>query len=61
MGRKNQNAFIKRKKEEEKRKKKKEKQEKKEARKQEPTSSKLEDMLAYVDKDGNITNRPPED
>jgi len=61
MGRKNQNAFIKKQKEERKRKAKQEKKEKMEARKSQPTSSKLEDMMAYVDKYGNLTSEPPED
>ena len=58
MGRKNFNAFIKKQKEEQKRKKKEEKLRKKEER--EHTSGKLDDMIAYVDKDGNILDEPPE-
>ncbi len=61
MGRKNQNAFIKKQKEERKRKARLEKQAKKEARRALPTSSKLEDMMAYVDKYGNLTTEPPEE
>ncbi len=61
MGRKNQNAYIKKQKAEKKRKAKKEKLQKKEARKNQHSSGKLEDMMAYVDKDGNITTEPPEE
>jgi len=61
MGRKNFNAFIKKQKEEKKRKKNKEKREKKEARKNQEKGTSLEDMMAYVDKDGNITSEPPEE
>jgi len=61
MGRKNQNAYIKKQKEERKRKARQEKKQKKEARKSLETSGKLEDMMAYVDKDGNITSEPPEE
>ena len=61
MGRKNQNAYIKKQKEERKRKARQEKIQKKEARKSLETSGKLEDMMAYVDKDGNITSEPPEE
>ena len=61
MGRKNQNAYIKKQKEERKRKARQEKKQKKEARKSLETSGKLEDMMAYVDKYGNITSEPPEE
>ena len=61
MGRKNQNAYIKKQKEERKRKARQEKIQKKEARKSLETSGKLEDMMAYVDRDGNITSEPPEE
>ena len=61
MGRKNQNTFIKKQKAEKRRKAKMEKLQKKEERKSQPTSGKLEDMMAYVDEDGNITTEPPED
>lgn len=57
MGR-NQNSFIKKQKAEQKRKKKLAKKQKMEDRKSEDTSSKLEDMLAYVDIHGNITTDP---
>ena len=60
MGRKSQNAFMKKKRQELKRKKKKEKKEKMEARKNQESSGKLEDMLAYVDEDGNLTDERPE-
>ena len=60
MGRKNHNAYIKKQKEEIKRKKLQEKKKKKEERKSRSTSSNFEDMIAYVDKDGNITSEPPE-
>ena len=60
MGRKNQNAFIKKQKQESKRKAKEAKRKKMEARKSEPHSGKLEDMIAYVDEFGNITSEPPE-
>jgi hypothetical protein len=61
MGRKNQNAYIKQQKEERKRKKKEQKRKKMEIRKNQDSSSDLKDMLAYVDKDGNITSEPPEE
>ena len=60
MGR-NQNAYIKKQKAEQKRKKKLAKQQKMEERKSQETSSKLEDMMAYVDEFGNITSEPPEE
>lgn len=61
MGRKNQNTFIKKQKAEKRRKAKMEKMQKKEERKSQPSSGKLEDMMAYVDEDGNITTEPPEE
>ena len=60
MGRKNQNSFIKKQKQEQKRKAKEAKRKKMEARKNEPHSGKLDDMMAYVDEFGNITSEPPE-
>ena len=54
MGRKNFNAFLKKQKAEKKRKAKKEKRLKREARKEQPSSGNLEDMMAYVDEEGNI-------
>jgi len=41
-------------------KKRKEKLEKKLARKERETSGKLDDMIAYLDEDGNITDTPPD-
>jgi len=61
MGGKNFNAFIKKQKAEKKRKKKENKRKKLEERKNEPTHSNLEDMIAYVDEDGNIVSDPPEE
>ena len=60
MGRKNQNSFIKKQKQEKKRKAKEAKKKKMEARKNETHSGKMEDMIAYVDEFGNITSEPPE-
>ncbi|MFQ5335668.1 MAG: hypothetical protein ACE5DN_06300 [Flavobacteriales bacterium] len=60
MARRNYNTFIKKQKEEKKRKKKLLKMKKKEERKnQAGGKSTLDDMMAYVDKDGNITSEPP--
>ncbi|MEM6522345.1 MAG: cold-shock protein [Bacteroidota bacterium] len=61
MGRKNQNAFIKKQKEELKRKKRAEKKELMEERRSQPKSGKLEDMMAYIDENGNIVSGTPED
>lgn len=61
MGRKNFNAYIKKQKAEKKRKKKRDKKEKLDARKNQESSGKLEDMLAYVDEFGNILSEPPEE
>ena len=61
MGRKNQNAFIKKQKEEKKRKAREAKRKKMDERKQGEHSGKLEDMIAYVDEFGNITSEPPEE
>jgi len=55
------NSFIKKLKEEKKRKKKEEKFKKKLERKNAPSSGDLDDMLAYVDEEGNITTEPPEE
>lgn len=57
---KNQNAFIKKQKAELKRRKKKEKFEKKLTRKAEPKDGSLENMIAYVDEQGNISDTPPD-
>jgi len=61
MGRKNFNAFLKRQKAEQKRKKKMEKQQQREERKSEETSGNLEDMMAFVDEDGNIVSKPADE
>ena len=57
MGRKNFNTFLKKQKAEKKRKKKLEKQKRKEER--EHTSGSLDNMIAYLDENGNIVNEPP--
>ncbi len=59
MGRSN-NSFIKKQKADRKAKKKKEKFENRLERKQQDSSGKLEDMIAYVDEFGNISDTPPE-
>lgn len=59
MGRKNYNAFLKKQKAEKKRKAKQEKKLKKEAKKNQSTSGNLEDMMAYLDEDGNIISVDP--
>ncbi len=57
-----QNSFIKKQKERKKQMKKKQKAERKQERKENNNKGgDLNDMLAYVDKDGNITPVPPED
>jgi hypothetical protein len=61
MGRKNQNTYLKKQKEDKKRKKKEQKRKKMEFRKSQDTSSDLKDMLAYVDEDGNLTSDPPDE
>lgn len=58
---KNQNTFIKKQKAELKKRKQKDKLEKKLSRKEDPKSGKLEDMMAYVDQYGNISETPPEE
>lgn len=55
-----QNTFNKREKEKKRLQKRKEKQEKKEERKANSTSGDLDEMLAYVDEFGNITDTPPD-
>lgn len=55
-----QNTFNKREKEKKRLQKRKEKQEKKEERKANSTSGDLDEMLAYVDEYGNITDTPPD-
>ena len=59
MGRKNFNSFIKHQKAEKKRKKKRDKLKKKEER--EHTSGTLDNMIAYVDEEGNIVDAPPDE
>ena len=55
-----QNSFIKKLKAEKKRKKKVEKFEKKQERKNHSTKGTIENMIAYVDEDGNIVDKPIE-
>lgn len=55
-----QNTFNKREKEKKRLQKRKEKQEKKEERKANATTGALDEMLAYVDEFGNITDTPPD-
>lgn len=61
MGRKNYNTFLKKQRAEQKRKKQEAKRQKKEEKKSEETGGTLEDMIAYVDKFGNIVDEPPEE
>lgn len=56
-----QNSFIKNQKANKKRKKREEKMQRKIDKKDQDTSGKLEDMIAYVDEFGNILDEPPED
>ncbi|KEO73985.1 hypothetical protein [Anditalea andensis] len=60
MGRSN-NSFIKKQKADKKAKKRKEKFENRLERKGQESSGKLEDMIAYVDEFGNISDTPPEE
>jgi hypothetical protein len=60
MGR-NQNSFIKNQKANKKKKKRQEKLQRKFDKKEQTTSSSLDDMIAYVDENGNILDSPPED
>ena len=53
-------TFNKKDKEKRKQQKKKEKEQRKADRQANPKSSSLEDMMAYVDENGNITNTPPD-
>jgi cold shock CspA family protein len=57
---KSQQAFNKSEREKIRLKKRKDKQQKQEERKANPTASGLENMLAWVDENGNITNTPPD-
>lgn len=59
MGRSNE-SWSKREKEKKKQKKKEEKLKKKEARKEENAGKDFDDMIAYVDEYGNITDTPPD-
>lgn len=59
MGR-SQESWNKREKEKRKQKKKEEKQKRKEARHEENAGQTFEDMIAYVDADGNPTDTPPD-
>lgn len=54
------NSFIKKQKEERKRKKKREKESRKQDRQENSSGGGLENMLAYVDEFGNITEEPTE-
>lgn len=56
---KSKESFGKKEKEKKKKKKKQEKQQKREERKLNPKSGNLDDMIAYVDDDGNISDTPP--
>ncbi|MGE0771979.1 MAG: cold-shock protein [Cyclobacteriaceae bacterium] len=58
---KSNNSYIKKQKEMKRKKKKQEKAEKKLQRKMNAKGGELEDMLAYVDENGNITSVPPEE
>ncbi len=55
-----QNSFIKNQKANKKKKKREEKLQRKINKKEQETSGELDDMIAYVDEFGNITNEPPE-
>ena len=57
---KNQNTFIKKQKAELKKRKQKDKLEKKLERKAQPKDGSLDNMIAYVDQFGNISDTPPE-
>ena len=57
---KSQETYNKKEKEKKRLKKRQEKQAKKEERKANPKKSSLEDMMAYVDEYGNITDTPPD-
>lgn len=57
---KSQNSFIKQENEKKRLKKRKDKQQKKEERKLNPTDGGFDNMIAYVDENGNITSTPPD-
>ena len=59
MGR-NQNSFIKNQKANKKKKKRQEKLQRKIDKKDQVTTSTLDEMIAYVDEDGNILDEPPQ-
>ena len=61
MRRKNHNTFLKKQRAEKKRKAKQEKRLKKESKRGQATSGRLEDMMAYLDEDGNIISANPEE
>lgn len=61
MARSSQNSFIKNQKAMKKKKKREEKLQKRLERKDQESSGSLDDMIAYVDKDGNILDEPPQD
>jgi hypothetical protein len=56
---KSNSAFIKKQKEQSRRKKRQEKEERKEERKKNAKGGALEDMIVYVDENGQFTNVPP--
>jgi cold shock CspA family protein len=57
---KSQNSFIKQENEKKRLKKRKDKQQKKDERKQSSTDGGFDNMIAYVDENGNITSTPPD-
>ncbi|MBS1545104.1 MAG: hypothetical protein JST14_15820 [Bacteroidetes bacterium] len=57
---KSNNAYIKKQKELQRKKKREEKLERKNERKKNSAGGSLENMMAYVDENGNITSTPPE-
>ena len=61
MAGRNNNSFIKKQKADSRIKKRNEKQKKKLERKENSGTGELDDMIAYVDKFGNITSEPPEE
>lgn len=56
---KSNNAFIKKQKEQQRRKKRQEKEERAEERKKNSKGGALQDMIVYVDENGQFTNEPP--
>jgi hypothetical protein len=56
---KSNNAFIKKQKEQQRRKKRQEKEDRKEERKKNSKGGALQDMIVYVDENGQFTNEPP--